>query len=218
MVMNHTQHCIIDPFSPGFESAPAVIDLCETAVKKWGQVGDIADDERKKELLSRYGHGEGQVFNLVRWVILVYDPKSPLQKDFPDLLKRKRCALEEIGLDPDSDWEWLFKNTDPGVVGIIASYLRNYCKSRLWAMIVANNETFWEFFTTMIQRNQEGAEDMTGVNAKIRTSDGMISLLDRIDKQMNEFYSSEERGSLSEGDEIFMSVEKMAHVLSGRRG
>jgi hypothetical protein len=219
----HTQLCSIDPFAPDFEKKESVNGLCSMAMSIWsGWVIDVsgeddADPGPNSEIITKYGHMPETVFDLLRWVILVYDPRSPLVKDYPDLPTRKFRALVAIGIDEkESDWDWLILNRDKGVTTMITAYMRNYCKSRLWAMIVANNEAFWEFFSTMIERNQEGADDMNGVNAKIKTSDGMVSLLEKIDKQMNDFYG-EDKETIAEGDEMFMSVEKMADVLSNRK-
>ncbi len=221
MVMTkHTQLCSIDPFSEDFEKKESTRELCGLALSVWSSwmVKDGDEEKPLPELITKYGHTDETVFDLLRWIILVYDPRSPLVKDYPDLTTRKNHALIELGIDAkEDDWDWLTTNKDKGVTSMITAYMRNYCKSRLWAMIIANSEAFWEFFATMIERNQEGADDMNGVNAKMKTSDGMTVLLERIDKQMNEFYG-EEKGVMSEDDEKYRTVEKMAHVLSGRRG
>ena len=156
---------------------------------------------------------------LLRYIIYLYDPASHLGKEYPDELKLKEAAADLAGLDlVNEDFKWLFDCQDEGVNAMAVGYLRYYVKSMLWMMIVSNQETFWEYGSIMMEsiRGKTG-EVMNAVNAKMKTSEGMEVLMNRVEKYKVDFFHPDSKIRGAVGEDIYSS-EKMAGVLSNKRG
>ena len=80
--------------------------------------------------------------NLIRYVSLLYDQKSPLRLKIPDIVERKQECAMMAGLPKDSDE--IFDLSHDNILKYINVYLR-YQSSKLWAILAANEEVLWQY-------------------------------------------------------------------------
>lgn len=81
-----------------------------------------------------------------KYIVAVYDPQSPLIKALPDLEMRRLKACEIFDIEATEDFKTnVFDFQDETVADAVDVYLRKYVQSRLWALIVSTEYTFWEF-------------------------------------------------------------------------
>lgn len=142
----------------------------------------------KVELLSR----------VMRYILALYDPKSPLIADYPDLGTRKTAAAEVAGFDRSADietLEMLYTCDSELVVTIIVNFLREIVQSRAWASVQADEQTFWEFIQRMmlpINRTTKDKDDVSAVALKTKLSEDKESIGRRLDQNWLKFFSDDE--------------------------
>lgn len=133
---------------------------------------------------------------LLRYIFAMYDPKSPLLKDYPDTTSRKSAAaaiagfnMKDVGiLDKlyccDSDY----------MVGVIVNFLRHIIQSRLWASIVADEQLFWEFITRLMKPISElsDKDDVNAIEKKMKVSEGKESVSSQIESNWTKFLGDDE--------------------------
>jgi hypothetical protein len=78
---------------------------------------------------------------IIKYVILLYDSKSPLRLKIPLLLDRKKECAELVGLKAN---EQIFDLSHPNIVGYVNAYLR-YQQSKVWSILAANEEVLWQY-------------------------------------------------------------------------
>lgn len=131
---------------------------------------------------------------LMKFIIMSYDPGSPLIKDFPDMKRRKEEAahLAEV-----KDIDGVTSFSKESYVNIANWYLRHYVRSLDWAVIQANLETFWEYqkrLMTPIEKEENSKERdmMAAIQVKSKLAEDLSSISERIQKHMKQFYSDDD--------------------------
>lgn len=136
---------------------------------------------------------------VLKYILMMYDPHSPLVKDIRDLEMRKQTAAQLVGFDIMLDDEFLdelfnYKNAE--IVNKIDAFLKEYIEVRLWSMIVSNEETFYEYAGRMrqpIKIGLKGDKDELGAVAiKSKLSADMDEINDRLDKYYDKLYADPE--------------------------
>lgn len=99
----------------------------------------IDEDDIQEEFTN------SEIENICRYIIMMYDPKSPLVKNERDLTSRKVKAAELSNLGTDQELLIrIYSCEHPLIVPISVGYLRFYAKSREYAAIVATEAKYWE--------------------------------------------------------------------------
>jgi len=131
---------------------------------------------------------------LVRYIIALYDPGSPLIKDNNDLTVRKQAAAQVAGFDVVLDNNYLlaiYTCDDEDFTEAAMMYLKLYGNTRLWTMIQANLQTFWEYslrLMTPISRAEKDKDLVSAVSMKSKMSEDLETINDRIERCMKKFY------------------------------
>jgi hypothetical protein len=119
-------------------AVPQGQDLCNR-FQKLGQI---------KEFQS-YPHPDRN--RVIRYVVMMYDVKSPLRDTYPDLQLRKEAALDLAGFDKNAKGDYkdekvhlIMDMKDEEVNALIFEYLKLQ-NSRTWMMIVSTEEMFLEY-------------------------------------------------------------------------
>lgn len=142
--------------------------------------------------------GGDNTFKMVRYVLALYDPKSPLVKDYPELYSRKVAAAEVAGFNISIDTELLgtlYSCNDEYLVEFIVNYLRYIVQSRAWASITADEQTFWEFVSRMllpINRTMKDRDDVSAVSLKTKLGEDKEAIADRLERSWNRFLGDDE--------------------------
>lgn len=134
---------------------------------------------------------------LMRYIIALYDPGSPLIKDNNDLTVRKQAAAEVAGFDIVLENDYLLKIytcDDDDFTEVTVLYLKLYGNSRLWTMIQANLQTFWEYslrLMTPISRAEKDKDLVSAVSMKSKMSEDLETINDRIERCLKKFYNGD---------------------------
>lgn len=154
--------------------APTHKDLLRT----YPPLKEISDDER-----------------LLKYIICLYQSNSPLHKEYPDLNIKKQAAAIIAGYD-------LFNPILIDLFGCgeeyaprISTFLRQYGDSRLWSIIVANTELFYEFQLRLISPIKEDRDKdlVSAVSMKSKMSEELEKIHARIESAERKFYGGDEK-------------------------
>lgn len=155
---------------------------------------------------------------MVRYVLALYDPKSPLINDYPDLGTRKSAAADVAGFDRvanETILNILFECDSEYLVSFIVSYLREVVQSRIWASVMADEQTFWEFVSRMllpIGRTNKDKDDVSAVSLKTKLSEDKESIGQRLDNNWNKFFGEDDELKKKAEKKKLFSPEEMAGV------
>jgi hypothetical protein len=186
--------CFFNPYDKGLMDNPRVQQL-------------IPD---KEDLLS------DDAARTMRYVVALYDPKSPLVRDYPDLNTRKIAAATIAGFDINVDAEseeMLFTCDSEFLVQLIVNYLRYVVKSRVWAALQADEQTFWEFVTRLmlpITRGDKDRDLVGAVSVKTKLSEDKENINDRLDRNWSRF--------LADDDQLIRKIETGDYSPEGYAG
>jgi len=90
-------------------------------------------------------HNASEVDALLRYVILCYDPSSPIYLNEPDLIYRQKQSADIAGIKKNEEYRNLVWSMSlDGFDGLLVSYLQRFVKNKEWAAIVAFEANYWE--------------------------------------------------------------------------
>lgn len=156
---------------------------------------------------------------VLRYAMACYDPKSPLIQDFPLWIKRKDMAAFIAGYDFDTEREYLaglFSGMDEEAMSIIHIFLRMCIRSRLWAMIVSNEDTFWEYNMRLkipIAKAEKDKDMMSAIQAKTKLSEDQEMFHQRIERLWKEFFGDDEEMAKAAEANFKMNPQQIAKKL-----
>lgn len=98
------------------------------------------------EIIPVEWYAERFLDNIIRYVVMVYDPYSPLIFNERDLNYRKGLAAELSGFDMEEGeiMVKIYNCSYSFVPDLILRYLMRFAKSKEWAAICAFEYTYWE--------------------------------------------------------------------------
>lgn len=182
---SHFRSCPYSPFDEKlFKRHPSLVALVP--------LPSDDEDERKNELLQRLPPEQ-----VLRYIIALYDPKSPLIKGIQSLNGRKREALQIAGIDDDkytTEVMIMQECRDEKLVLFIQNYLRYYGKSMEWAMIQSFEQAFWEYQARIMQPIERGDKDkdlMSAVQIKTKLTDDIQGLYEKYQAALEKFYGED---------------------------
>lgn len=159
---------------------------------------------------------------LIKYAIACYDPGSPLRVDYPDFARLKEAAADLAGFDLDKDAAYLmgvYSGEDEIALNTIHEFLRTYIRSRKWAMIVSNEETFWEYNKRLKQPIKAGRngdkDDMSAIEKKSKLAADQEVFDARIDKLYQEFFNGDKEMADVAQKKIRMTPQQIAKALKG---
>lgn len=147
----------------------------------------IAEEMRQSEDLD----------GLLRYIIMVYDPKSPLVNNERDLNFRKGIAAELSGLPIDADRiQAVYACTYPGLAELICKFLVRFIKSKEWAAICAYEYKFWEAIRLLMQpiaTDKSDREQLDAANKKDVLSASIDEGLTKLDAYYRSFFGEDDQ-------------------------
>lgn len=134
---------------------------------------------------------------MARYILLMYDQKSPLRDHYPDLQKRKQFAASIAGFDLDKDdvtelfdfkkkVEEEYVPNDEMLDATIA-YLK-YQSNWTWSMIVSNEQAFYEF-NKRVMMPVDGNKDkdiLQAINIKTQIMNSQDEIAGRLKRYFRE--------------------------------
>lgn len=137
------------------------------------------------------------VDKLTRYIVALYDPKSPLIKGESNLIQRKEIAASIAGFDTDKEEDMLdivYNCKYEHVVQMIQNYLRYFVKSMEWAMLVSYESAFWEFQSRIMQPIERGDRDkdlVSAVQSKTKLACDLQDLYHKYEAAKDAFYGND---------------------------
>lgn len=150
--------------------------------KAYPELGNLSNDPNYNESIARF-------------IIITYDPGSPVIKKYRELKQRKVAACELAEITDANLISQLHELSVSFVVEAIDVYLKNYAKSMLWYMISANEQTFFEYGKRMMEpiKDAESREKdlISAIATKSKLSEDMETIYERVKKGYNELYDDD---------------------------
>lgn len=174
-------------------------------------VYDIYQKDPKKDLLiqfpklkelpsfAAYGHGDRNY--IIRYIIYLYDMKSPLPKAFEDLQKQKVEAALLAGYETDKTGKFkdarirkVLDNEDNDILQMIFEYTTSF-KSKTYAYYKANEHAFYENING-VYKSAKYAEDpkkeLEAQMVKEKMLDHNEKLMQRMEALARELWGKDE--------------------------
>lgn len=132
---------------------------------------------------------------LLRYTIMVYDPKSPIAIAERDLNYRKGIAMELLALEEESVKDALYTCTYPILVDLTVKYLVRFVRSKEWAAICAIEFKYWEAIRLIMQPISTDKDDkaqLDAANKKEVLSASIDEGLNKIDQYYRRFFGEDE--------------------------
>jgi hypothetical protein len=112
----------------------------------------------------------------IRYCLALYDPKSPVVRDNPDMSGRKSAAAEVAGfsIKDTAVLDRLYACNDEAMVLFIMAFFKRVVQSRLWASIQADEQVFWEFIQRLFKPISEESDknDVDAHEKKLKIAKG----------------------------------------------
>ena len=155
----------------------------------------LSEYPRLSEIIDPDWTEEANLDGLIRYCIMVYDPRSPLVLNERDLNHRKGVAAELAGMDM-TDEEWLtsiYVHSHPFIVDLIVKYLIRYCKSKEYALICATEYKYWESIRRLMTPIADGKDRdaLNAVQIKAAISEELDKDIARLDNYISKFFGED---------------------------
>ena len=164
------------------------------------------------EIISPEWADDAALDQIIRYTIMVYEPKSPLVTIERDLNYRKGIAAELAGFDMQYEelLDSIYSCSYPMMPEFITLYLRRFARSKEWAAIVATEYKFWESIRKMLEpiSGKNSNEELAGVQKKSVVADEIEKDINRLDNLYKVFFG--EDGDLEKKAKKRMTPELMA--------
>jgi hypothetical protein len=138
-----------------------------------------------------------QLDSLIRYTIMIYDPKSALVIGERDLNYRKGIAAELAGFDVSeiSLMDAIYTCNYPNQVEYTVRYLMRFVKSKEWAAICAYQYKFWEAIKLImkpIDMDKSDREQLDAANKKDVLSASIDEGLIKLDSYYKTFFGDDD--------------------------
>ncbi len=139
-------------------------------------------------LLPKSDNGE----KILRYILFLYDPKSPLIKDSRNIKTRKQEAARLAGFDLTKDTDFLddlfaFKNKEAAAKAVL--FLKEFIHNRTWSMIVSHEQTFYEYNERLMKPVEDNDDTKEkDVMATIVLKSKLVQDLKDIHSILKEYY------------------------------
>lgn len=126
---------------------------------------------------------------LIRYIMAMYDKNSPFVRMFQDVSKRKRECAHMAGYDIEKDRERLdpiFDFTDSQFSSMVIDFLKDQ-NSRVWTMIVSNEQTFYEYQKALLSEITNFGTDKDKLGAT-QIKSKLMEDSDTISERLEKYY------------------------------
>jgi hypothetical protein len=139
-------------------------------------------------LLPKGENGE----KILKYILFLYDPKSPLIKDSRNIKTRKQEAARLAGFDLQKDTDFLdslysFKNKEAAAKTVL--FLKEFIHNRTWSMIVSHEQTFYEYNERLMKPVEDDKETKEkDIMSTIVLKSKLVQDLKDIHSTLKEYY------------------------------
>lgn len=131
---------------------------------------------------------------ILRYMIMVYDPKSPLVANERDLNYRKGIAIELARIDDELVAESVINSTHKYSPALFIKYLMRFARSKEWAAICAFESAYWESIKEVIEpiSGKSSREKLDSVQKKAVIKQEIIEDIKRLDALYRTFFGEDD--------------------------
>lgn len=131
---------------------------------------------------------------ILRYTIMVYDPRSPLVLNERDLNYRKGIAVELIHIEDELIAESIINSTHKYSPALIIKYLMRFARSKEWAAICAFESAYWESIKEVIEpiSGKNSREKLDSVQKKAVIKQEIIEDIKRLDALYRTFFGEDD--------------------------
>lgn len=131
--------------------------------------------------------------SILRYMIMVYDPKSPLVINERDLNYRKSVAIELAHIDQDIV-EAIIHSVHKYCPKLIFQFLKRFLRSREWAAIFAIETAYWESIKEVVEpiSGKNSREKLDSVQRKSLIKQEIIEDIKRLTDLYSKFFGDDE--------------------------
>lgn len=127
---------------------------------------------------------------MIRYVIMLCEPKSIVFLSESDLNKRKDLAAELAGLPMDVNiLDKIFSYDNELVLELTIRYLTRFSKNKEFAALIAMEQVYWEEIKLLLKPINESEKD-NNVLAAIQKKSAIKNEIDSDLKRIGDYYSS----------------------------
>lgn len=132
--------------------------------------------------------------SILRYMIMVYDPKSPLISYERDLNYRKDIAIQLASIKDDTLAAAVVSSTHKYSPNLIIKYLMRFARSKEWAAICAFESSFWESIKEVIEpiSGKNSKEKLESVQKKAAIKEEIEKDIRRLDALYRTFFGEDE--------------------------
>jgi len=146
---------------------------------------------------------------IIKYVVLLYDLKSPMRLKIPDINLRKEECAEMAELKTGTDK--IFDLSHDNILGYINSYLR-FQSSKVWAILTANEEVLWQYqreLLTPIVNFKNDKDKLQALEIKSKLMNECDAIIKRIDAYEDKIFGDNKE---KKSDIINITPESIANL------
>jgi len=149
---------------------------------------------RLSEIVPEALWADQQLDNILRFLIVMYDPNSPLIRNEKDLKYRRAKAFELCGIHDEGLQTALETHTHYYFPKLVFEYLKRFGKSKEWAVIAALEYCFWESIYKLISpiSGDNSKIELDAVQKKEVIKDGVDKDIKRLEQYYKQFFGGDE--------------------------
>lgn len=153
-------------------------------LRAYPKLSEIIDPEWQDECLD----------SILRYMLMVYDPKSPLVNNERDLNYRKGIAIELAEISDELMAESIINSTHKYSPALIIKYLMRFARSKEWAAICAFESAYWESIKEVIEpiSGKNSREKLDSVQKKAVIKQEIIEDIKRLDALYRTFFGEDD--------------------------
>ena len=132
--------------------------------------------------------------SILRYIIMVYDPKSPLVLNERDLNYRKGIAIELANIVDELIADAVVNSTHIYSAALTIKYLMRFARSKEWAAICAFESAYWESIKEIIEpiQGKNSREKLDSVQKKAVIKQEIIEDIKRLDALYRTFFGEDD--------------------------
>lgn len=181
---DHFSACMFNPLIP------------TNMLKTYPRLGEIVDHDWFRDTETDKGVSEDEMDAIVRYMVLVYDPKSRLVTDERDLNYRKGTAANMAGMNEFGEQftEQIYTFTHRFFTELAVRFLMRFVKSKEWTAIVVVEACFWESTKKLLEpiSGDNSKQELEAVQKKSVIKDEIDKDILRLEKYYKDFFGEDE--------------------------
>lgn len=137
---------------------------------------------------------DADIDSILRYVIILYDPNSPVVKNEKDFPRRRELAFELSCISEEGLVAAMCAHVHDYLPELVVSYLKRFPRSKEYAVICAMEYTFWESIKKLFEpiAGKDSKSELESVQKKSSIKDEIDKDIDRLESYYRRFFAGDE--------------------------